>query len=122
MDQEEPESNTYDDIDTYEFDDNVSLASSVSTTRSNLSPVIDKSIAKEWGNTFLQDWFNTTFIYDYTVIDYLFHKMLNMSKQQGLLCDIFPLKSAKSVHFQKPRRSLSFYNYFDKVLLGLVLN
>ena len=47
MDQEEPESNTYDGIDTYEFDDNVSLASSVSTTRSNLSPVIDKSIAKE---------------------------------------------------------------------------
>ena len=39
MDQEEPESNTYDDIDIYEFDDNTSLESSVSATASNLSSV-----------------------------------------------------------------------------------
>ena len=39
MHQEESESNTYDDIDTYEFDDNTSLASFVSATGSNLSSV-----------------------------------------------------------------------------------
>lgn len=68
------------------------------------------------------DWFNTNFIYDYTVIDYLLHQMLNLSKQKGLLCDFSPLKSAKSVHFQKSHGNLPFYGYFVKVLLGLVLN
>lgn len=54
MDQKEPESNTYDDNDIYEFDGNASLVSSVSATGSNLSSVTgrQKYFAKEWGNIF----------------------------------------------------------------------
>ena len=39
IDQEEPENNTYDRNDRYEFDDNTSLASSVLANESNLSSV-----------------------------------------------------------------------------------
>ena len=70
----------------------------------------------------MKDWFNTTFIYDYTAIDYLLHQILNLSKQQGILCEIFSLKSAKSAHFQNRHGSLPFYDYFDKALLDLFLN
>ena len=39
MDKEKPKSNPYDDIDTYEFDDNASLAPRILATVSSLSSV-----------------------------------------------------------------------------------
>lgn len=46
----------------------------------------------EKNDTFLEDWSNTTFIYDYYILlfviattDYLLHHMLNLSKTTGPL-------------------------------------